>query len=163
MSDAAPAREKQTMNRRRAARFAAVQALYQIELGGERVEVVVGEFDRHRLAVLLEPFAPDARQPAVDVAWFRLLVTGTWAMRPQLDGVLEGCLVEGWSLARCGFLLRAVLRAGAFELAQRRDVPLAVVITEYVELAKLFAEGAEPGFVHAVLDRAAPLLRTAAP
>lgn len=150
---------KPVMNRRRAARFAAIQALYQIELAGEHAETVVGEFTRHRLQVLLEPFTPDNRQPPVDIAWFRLVVLGAWAARADLDAMLERCLAEGWTLARCGYFLRATLRAGAFELAQRADVPLAVVISEYVEVAKLFLDGTEPGFVHAVLDRAAPLLR----
>ena len=155
-----PPAGKPPMNRRRAARFAAVQALYQIELAGERAAVVVAEFGEHRLARLLEPFAAETPQPAVDLDWFRLVVLGAWEARERIDAVLEGCLSEGWSLARCGFFLRATLRAGAFELAQRTDVPVPVVINEYVEVAKLFLGGTEPSFVNAVLDRAAPLVRT---
>lgn len=153
------ARPKAVMNRRRAARFAAIQALYQIEVGGQRADTVVGEFNEHRLAKLLEVSAPDVTPPAVDAEWFKLVVRGAWSARERLDGVLESCLAEGWTLARCGFFLRATLRAGAFELAERTDVPVPVVISEYVEVAKLFLDGSEPGFVHAVLDRAGQHLR----
>jgi transcription antitermination protein NusB len=51
------------------------------------------------------------------------------------------------------------MRAGAFELAARPDVPVRVVIDEYVELARGFLEGEEHTFVHAVLDRLARQLR----
>lgn len=155
----ATARPKAVMNRRRAARFAAIQALYQIEVGGQRADAVVGEFNEHRLAKLLEMSAPDVTPPPVDAEWFKLVVRGAWDAHTRLDEVLEACLAEDWTLTRCGFFLRATLRAGAFELAQRTDVPIPVVISEYVELAKLFLDGSEPGFVHAVLDRAAPQLR----
>ena len=93
------------------------------------------------------------------VMTFEIVVTGAWAQRKQLDARLESCLQTGWSLARCGFLLRACLRAGAFELAGRTDVPVSVVISEYVEVARLFLDGDEPKFVNAVLDRLAPQLR----
>lgn len=159
MSVASSKAAKPGLNKRRAARFAAVQALYQVELGGEHPQTVVAEFGRHRLAELLKPFAPGLPSPKVDGAWFAAVATGAWEARGELDPVLEACLVEGWSLARCGYLLRATLRAGAYELASQSDVPVAVVINEYVEVAKLFFAGQEPSLINAVLDKAAPRLR----
>ena len=111
------------LNKRRAARFAAVQALYQVEL--------IGRARRTRSAAssasiawrrLFEPFEVDEPSPEVDREWFEILVEGAWAARDRLDPEIERCLAEGWTLARCGFLLRACLRAGAFELrrAHRR-------------------------------------------
>lgn len=155
-----PPSGKPVLNKRRAARFAAVQALYQIELGGERPETVCREFGEHRLAQLLEPVEVELPSPEVDREWFTIVVKGAWAARYDLDPQIETCLAEGWTLARCGFLLRATLRAGAFELAQRTDVPVKVVINEYVELAHLFFDANEPAFVNAVLDRLAPRLRS---
>ena len=154
-----PPRERPVLNKRRAARFAAVQALYQVELLGERPEVVVREFGEHRLARLFEPFEVEEPSPRVDREWFEIVLKGAWAARKQLDPEIEACLAEGWTLARCGFLLRACLRAGAYELAERTDVPVKVVINEYVELAHLFFDASEPAFVNAVLDRLAPRLR----
>ena len=147
------------LNKRRAARFAAVQALYQVEVLGERPEAVCREFGEHRLAQLLEPIEAELPSPEVDREWFEIIVKGAWGARYELDPAIETCLAEGWTLARCGFLLRACLRAGAFELAQRTDVPVKVVINEYVELAHLFFDGNEPAFINAVLDRLAPRLR----
>lgn len=155
-----PPRERPVLNKRRAARFAAVQALYQVELAGERPDAVLREFSEYRLAQLFEPFEVEEPSPAVDREWFLILVRGAWAARGELDPAIEDCLAEGWTLARCGFLLRAALRAGAFELAARTDVPVKVVINEYVELAHLFFDAGEPAFVNAVLDRLAQHLRT---
>lgn len=148
------------LNKRRAARFAAVQALYQVEAGELAVDRVIAEFKAHRLASIFEPLELDTPSPRVDETWFAILAGGAWEARDQLDPAIESCLKEDWTLARCGYLLRATLRAGAFELARRTDVPVKVVINEYVELAHLFFDGDEPGLVNAVLDRLAPILRT---
>ena len=147
------------LNKRRAARFAAVQALYQIELMGESADSVCREFGEHRLGRLFEPFETDQPSPAVDREWFEIVVRGAWAAHGRLDPEIELCLAEGWTFNRLGYLLRACLRAGAFELAERPDVPVKVVLNEYVELAFLFFDSGEPAFVNAVLDRLASSLR----
>jgi N utilization substance protein B len=152
-------RPKAVLNKRRAARFAAIQALYQIELGQLQPETVVAEFGQHRLGQLLEPLDQDVLSPDVDREWFRIVVLGTHAAIPRLDPEISACLAPGWTLLRCGYLMRACLRAGAFELAERSDVPVKAVINEYVELAHLFFDEADPAFVNAVLDRLAPRLR----
>lgn len=147
------------LNKRRAARLAAVQALYQLELGGGDAGTVVSEFGSHRLAELFEPFEVELPSPAVDRAWFERVVVGAWAARERLDPAIGEALAGGWSLERCGFLLRACLRAGAFELAECADVPLKVVINEYIEIAHLFFGIGEAAFVNAALDRLAHRLR----
>jgi transcription antitermination protein NusB len=149
------------MNRRRAARFGAIQALYQLELTGARPEQVILEFESHRLADLLEPLELDDRPPKVDREWFRRLTLGAWRMAPELDPMIEPLLAAGWTLDRAGFLLRALLRAGAYELAAQPDVPVKAVINEYVELAHAFLAEDEAGFVNALLDRLAGQLRPA--
>ena len=149
-----------SLNKRRAARFAAVQALYQTDAGDQPVGRVVKEFSDYRLGEILEPLGDGFTSPEVDREWFALIVEGSWAERAELDPVISACLQGNWTLARCGYLLRATLRAGAFELARRTDVPVRVVINEYVEVANLFFSGDEPGFVNAVLDRLAKTLRT---
>jgi transcription antitermination protein NusB len=147
------------LNKRRAARFAAVQALYQIELMGAPAETVCREFVDHRLGRLFEAFETDQPSPAVDREWFEIVVRGAWAAHGRLDPEIELCLAEWWTFGRLGYLLRACLRAGAFELAERPDVPVKVVLNEYVELAFLFFDSGEPAFVNAVLDRLAAILR----
>ena len=147
-------------DRRRAARIGAVQALYQIEVTGAPVEHVVEEFQAYRLANLLEPLDTDEPPPDVDRAWFARIVRGAAASaRGELDPMISANLADGWSLERIGYALRACLRAGAYELASCRDVPIRVVINEYIEVARAFFEGEEPGFVNAVLDKIAGQLR----
>jgi transcription antitermination protein NusB len=151
------------LNKRRAARFAAVQALYQIELMGEPADLVCREFVEHRLARLFEPFETDQPSPEVDRDWFEIVVKGAWAARNRIDPEIELCLAEGWTFGRLVYLMRACLRAGAFEIAERSDVPIKVVINEYVELAYLFFDSGEPAFVNAVLDRLAQTMRAPGP
>jgi N utilization substance protein B len=148
------------LNKRRAARFAAVQALYQAEVGDLAIDRVIAEFKAHRLSGLFETLEDSRPSPKVDEVWFTIVAGGAWRERERLDPAIESCLKDDWTLARCGFLLRACFRAGAFELAERSDVPIKVVINEYVELAFLFFNGDEPSLVNAVLDRVAAILRT---
>ena len=147
------------MNRRRAARFGAVQALYQLELSGAPVEQVVSEFVAHRLSDLLGPLELEDAPPRVDRAWFEVVTTGAWRHAGELDATITAMLAPGWTLDRLGYLLRAFLRAGAFELAHRPDVPARAVVNEYVELAHAFLSVEDGGFVNAVLDRLARRLR----
>lgn len=148
-----PAAAREAMARRRAARLAAVQGLYQLELAGSEPAAVVEEFLAR---------APDNDTDggvSLDVTWFRKVLEGAWADRARLDAELGSALAQGWTLSRCGTVVRAILRAGAFELAALPEVPTKVVINEYVEIAHLFSSGGEPGFVHAVLDRIASRFR----
>lgn len=147
------------MTRRRAARFGAIQALYQAELTGRQIEAVILEFERHRLADLLEPLEGNGPRPEVDRQWFARLTRGAFRQACELDPMIAATLAEGWSLQRAGYLLRAFLRAGAYELASKPEVPVSVVINEYVELAHAFLSRDEARFINAVLDRLARQLR----
>jgi N utilization substance protein B len=142
---------KLTSKERRArtiARLAAVQALYQMELAGVGVETVIQEFLDHRFDADLEgePMA------AADEAYFAEIVRGVVEHQAALDGAIAKRLAEGWRLERLEATVRAILRAGCFELAHRPDTPHEVVIDEYVELAKAFFDPMEAKFVNAALD-----------
>lgn len=137
------------------ARLGAVQALFQIEFTGAADEAVLSEFLDYRLAELAEA----AGAAAIDRDFFASLVNGIAARREELDGLIGPLLVKGWKLERLDSVLRAILRAAAFELAARSDVPTRVVINEYVEIAHAFFADREAGFVNAVLDPLARRLR----
>jgi transcription antitermination protein NusB len=151
--------DRDTLDPRRAARYAAIQALYEVDITGKDAVDVVAEFERHRLDDLFVREETGRQSRAVDRELFHELVLGAVSRRGELDDALARQLSGGWTLARCGYTLRAMLRAGGFELAARPQTNIATIIDEYVELARGFFEGNEPGFVHAVLDHAAPLLR----
>ena len=140
---------------RTAARLCAVQALYQMEMGGGSAESIVTQFVEHRFIEVVDGF--DYRD--ADTAHFGRIVRGASANREQLDEVISGSLVEGWTLERLDNLLRATLRAGVFELLFTPDVPVKVVLNEYVDIAHGFFEGAEPGLVNGILDAIGRLLR----
>jgi N utilization substance protein B len=133
---------------RSVARLAAVQALYQMETGGAGVEAVIREFSEHRFDRDLE----GVRLAPADEAFFAALVRGVVEDQSAVDGAVTRRLASGWRLERIDATARSILRAGAFELMRRTDVPAEVAIDEYVEIAKSFFEGPEPGFINAALD-----------
>ena len=136
-----------THQARSVARLAAVQALYQMEVSGIGSEAVVREFQDHRFDADLEgePLAP------ADEAYFTSIVRGTVERQGEIDRAITAHLAEGWRLERLDATVRAMLRAAAYELLHAK-APSEVVINEYVELAKTFFEGPEPGFINGALD-----------
>ncbi|MHA1190436.1 MAG: transcription antitermination factor NusB [Alphaproteobacteria bacterium] len=143
-------------NQRGAARLAAVQALYQLDVGGQTLDSVVEEFKAHRIGQEIEG---EQLRPA-DADFFRSVLAGVVDRQLQIDPLIHKALPDSWPLKRIDITLRAVLRCGVFELVGRADVPAAVVITEYVEIAKAFFDTEEPGLVNGVLDRIARDVRS---
>ncbi len=133
-------------DRRNAARLAAVQALYQMEISGRGAAAVVREFLDHPL-VEEGDHADD-----VDADHLRSLIDGVVAHQAQIDQAVTAVLAEGWRLERLDATARAILRAGTAELLTRSDIPVGAVIDSYVDIAHAFFEGPEPGFINAALD-----------
>jgi transcription antitermination protein NusB len=152
--EAKPARKA---NQRGAARLAAVQALYQMDLAGTGVNEIMAEFEGHWLGGEVE----GAQYRPAEAAFFRDIVGGVVREQKSLDPQINSALNRGWPLKRIEAVLRAVLRAGAYELACRSDVPARVVMSEYVDVAGAFVDEDETGMVNAVLDQLAHELRAA--
>ena len=146
-----------THQARSVARLAAVQALYQMETAGAGVEAVIREFSDHRFDADLE----GVRLARADEAFFGDLVRGVVAEQGAVDGAVVRRLAPGWRLERIDATARAILRVGAYEVMRRPDVPAEVAINEYVEIAKSFFDGPEPGFINAALDAIARDARAA--
>jgi N utilization substance protein B len=145
-------------NKRGAARLAAVQALYQMDVAGSGVLETAAEYETFRLGKEID----GEQYREADAAWFRNILSGVVNRQKQLDPVLRNALTDDWPLSRLDSTLRAILRAGAYELTSIKDLPPAVVISEYVDIARAFYEdGEEPRMVNAVLDRIAKSLREA--
>lgn len=142
-------------NRRGAARLAAVQALYQMEIGGAGINDIFAEFESHWLGNEIEG---DTYLPA-EAAFFKDVVAGVVRDQGKLDPLLDDALSKGWPLKRIDAILRATLRAGAYELEHRKDVPARVVVKEYVDVANAFVDKDETGLVNAVLDQIARQFR----
>jgi N utilization substance protein B len=132
---------------RSVARLAAVQALYQMEASGAGAETVIREFSDHRFDRDDEGIHLDT----ADEEYFANIVRGVVERQVEIDKAISRKLAAGWKLERIDATLRAIFRAGGFELLSK-SAPYEVVIDEYVEIAKSFFEGPEPGFVNAALD-----------
>ena len=140
---------------RSAARLAAVQALYQMDVAGKGVTDAMAEFEAHWIGQEVEGIT----FPPAENALFRQILAGTVAEQGPVDRHVDDALSAGWPLTRVEAVLRAILRAGAWELAYKRDVPFRVVISEYVDVAHRFYGGDEPGLINAVLDAVARKVR----
>lgn len=145
---------------RTASRVAAVQALFQAEQGPENAETVIDQFVRHRLGELPGTGGfEDGRVPDAEVPLFARIVRGAVRQQDTIDRMIAEALPADWPMGRLDPVLRAVLRAGAAELSMADAAPAKVVINEYLDVARGFFEGAEPGMANAMLDRLARLLR----
>jgi N utilization substance protein B len=134
-----------------------VQALYQQEMEGMPLPRLLKEFHDHRLGATIE----DARYYDAERDFFDDIVAGVDARRQELDQRISERLAEGWTLDRLDRPMRAILRAGAYELIARADVPVGSVISEYVDVAHAFYDKRESGFVNGLLDAIAKEARSA--
>jgi transcription antitermination protein NusB len=145
---------------RTASRVAAVQALFQSERAQENPETVIDQFVRHRLGETpTEHGYEEGRIPDAEVPLFAEIVRSAVRQQDTVDPMIMGALPPDWPLARIDPVLRALLRAGVAELAATGGAPAKVVINEYLDVARGFFTGAEPGLANAVLDRLARVLR----
>lgn len=147
---------KKTGAARSVARLGAVQALYQMDMNGEKAAAIVDEFINHRLDIPLEE---DMELGDADQGFFVDIIQGVEDRAEEIDGFISANLAKDWSLPRIESVVRAILRAGTYELIARPDVPTPVVIDEYVEVAKAFHGDTAPGFVNGVLDKLAGKIR----
>ena len=157
MAKAAAPTEGRRANRRGAARLAAVQALYQLDLAATPLNEALAQFETHWIGREVEG---DEYLPA-EAAHFRDIVRGVVDDQRRLDPMIDEALSKGWPLKRIETVIRAILRAGVYELDRKRDVPARVVVTEYVDVAHAFVDREETGMVNAVLDQLARHLRAA--
>jgi transcription antitermination protein NusB len=140
---------------RSAARLAAVQALYQLEMEGTPMARLLHEFHEHRLGATIE----DVTYANAEVDFFNDVVKGVDARRDEIDAAIAAKLSEGWSIDRLDRPMRQIIRAGTYELLARKDLPAGVIINEYVDVADAFYAKREKGFVNGVLDAIAKAVR----
>ena len=140
---------------RSAARLAAVQALYQQEMEKTPLPTLLHEFHQHRLGATIE----GVEYANAEVDFFDDIVRGVDARRAELDALIAARLAKDWSIERLDKPMRQILRAGAYELAARIDVPTGSVISEYVDVAKAFYDKRESNFVNGLLDAVAKDVR----
>jgi N utilization substance protein B len=140
---------------RSGARLAVVQALYEMDISGKGVLDALAEFEAFWIGQEVDGIA----HPQAETAFFRDLLRGTVDEQRAIDPKLDQALAQGWPLRRIEIVLRAILRAGAYELMFRPDVPVGAAISAYVDVAHSFYTADEPGLVNAVLDRLAREVR----
>jgi|SRR5579875_89695 N utilization substance protein B len=144
-------------DRRSAARLAAVQALYQMEVTGKGLKQTRNEFESFWIGREIE----GVRYKDAEIAFFDDLLKGVVSSQGPIDRVIDKTLAANWPLARIDSVMRAILRAGTYELQKRADIPARVSIKEYVDVAGAFFGAEESGMINAVLDTLARQFRPA--
>jgi len=146
---------------RSAARLASVQALFQLEASQSGVERIIRDFSEHWLHKRADEISEDSPVylKKADQAYFQKLVRGVIESQEKIDSYLDSQLAEGWTLSRLDATVRAILRAGLFEIIKLPDTPVRVIIDEYINIAHAFFGEQEPAFVNGVLDAAAKAAR----
>ena len=145
---------------RTASRVAAVQALFQADQAGDNAETVIDQFVRHRLGNKEgQDGFEDGRIPDAEVRLFSRVVREAVRRQDTIDPLLVESLPDDWPLNRLDPVLKALMRAGAAELSMPDGPPAKVVINEYLDIARGFFTGPEPGLANAVLDKLARSLR----
>lgn len=139
---------------RSAARLASVQAIYQIDMAPSEPRIVINQFISSRFK---NPEQYHMKNP--DISLFECIVTNVVENQDHYDEIIKQVLSKDWTIDRLELVLKSILRCGACELDRQRDTPKAVIINEYVNLAKTFYDGHEPGFINASLDKLAQLLK----
>ena len=147
---------KSTSLARSTARLAAVQALYQNHMESTALARLLDEFHQHRLGREIE----EDHYADADVDFFDDVVSGVIARRDEIDDRLTAKLADGWTVTRLDKTMLQILRAGSYELMARKDITVAVIINEYVDVAKAFFDDREAKFVNGVLDAVAKSVRT---
>ena len=155
MSKSEKTKSTKPANKRGAARLSAVQALYQMDIGGAGLTEVVAEYENFRLGGEID----GEQYLDADPSWFRGVVAGVVRDQKSIDPIIHKSLTDDWPLSRIDSILRAILRAAVFELINRADVGARVIVSEYVEVTKAFFEGDESKMVNGVLDRIGRNLR----
>lgn len=140
-----------SLDQRSAARLAIVQALYQMEVAGKGLNEIFAEFESHWMGREIE----GVQYKPADAGFFRDVLSGVLTDQLAIDQQIDRVLSGGWPLARVEAVMRAALRAGAYELRSRKDVPARAAIKEYVDVAGAFFGPTESGMVNAVLDKIA--------
>ena len=140
---------------RSAARLAAVQALYQLDMEATPLARLLDEFHRHRLGAEIE----GDQYAEAETAFFDDVVQGVSARKDEIDALLSDKLAAGWKIERLDKTMLQILRAGAYELLARADVPTGSVISEYLDVAHAFFDERETKFVNGVLDAVAKVVR----
>ena len=133
---------------RSAARLAAVQALYQMEMEQTPLPRLLHEFHQHRIGETID----GATLADAELDFFDDVVSGVTARSEEIDALITARLAEGWKLERLDRPMRAILRAGSYELLARKDVPVGPVISEYLDVAHAFYDKKETAFVNGLLD-----------
>ncbi|MFT6659616.1 transcription antitermination factor NusB [Maritalea sp.] len=155
MTDDKPQRDPGKANQRGAARLAAVQALYQMDVGRAPLDATLEQFKMFHLGKEVEG---DEYLPA-DADYFKQILEGVRTYQVKIDPIIDNSLVDGWPVTRIDSTLRAILRSAAFEMLYKKDVPARVVINEYVDVARAFFGKDQPAMVNGVLNNIATIFR----
>ena len=146
------------ISRRTAARYGAIQALHQLDLRTESIQILMHEFEEHFLNIKPEDSKETDLRHA-DRILFEKLVEGVAGEIEDLKSLIEPHLVGLWTFDRMEPTLRWILLLAVFELLRMPELAPSIIINEYINATKAFASTKEAPFVNNVLDKIVKIIR----
>ena len=141
-------------NKKSSARLFAVQILFEMEINGKKINNIL---ERLTDDYLIEISRLNKTEKA-DKSHLSRILKGVSKNQQEIDTDIKNNLI-GWSLSRIDSVSRAILRSALYELKECSDIPVKVIINEYIEISKSFFEGEEPNFINGILDKISKIYR----
>ena len=141
-------------NKKSSARLFAVQILFEMEINGKKINNIL---ERLTDEYLIEISRLNKTEKA-DKSHLIKILKGVIKNQKDIDLNIKDNLI-GWSLSRIDSVSRAILRSALYELRECNDIPVKVIINEYIEISKSFFEGDEPNFINGILDKISKICR----
>lgn len=141
-------------NKKSSARLFAVQILFEMEINGKKINNIL---ERLTDEYLIEISRLNKTEKA-DKNHLIKILKGVTKNQKDIDLNIKDNLI-GWSLSRIDSVSRAILRSALYELRECNDIPVKVIINEYIEISKSFFEGDEPNFINGILDKISKIYR----
>ena len=141
-------------NKKSSARLFAVQILFEMEINGKKINNIL---ERLTNEYLIEISRLNKTEKA-DKNHLIKILKGVTKNQKDIDLNINDNLI-GWSLSRIDSVSRAILRSALYELRECNDIPVKVIINEYIEISKSFFEDDEPNFINGILDKVSKIYR----
>ena len=142
-------------NKKSSARLFAVQILFEMEINGKKINNIL---ERLTDDYLIEISRLNKAEKA-DKSHLSRILKGVTKNQKAIDSDIKDNLI-GWSLSRIDSVSRSILRSALYELKECNDIPVKVIINEYIEISKSFFEGEEPNFINGILDKISKIYRS---
>ena len=141
------------MEARRNTRKIAVQAVFQFFFSKEDINKILEEFCNYRIKEFKN------YKKRYDTDFLKKVVVGVYQNEKKITKIIECNLSENWLIDRVDLTMKAIISLAIYELMSYENIPLQVIINEYVSIANQYLDKSNTGFINGILDNIAKNIR----